>query len=515
MSLLETTTTPQSVYYLKVNLDRVPMRLTLLHKGLILVSIPLCFEIGVFSLLINLQNQADTEAQKVSHNKEINDDVNNILRQAMFLGSSKTKTFNNVGFNDHANQILVNFQDLESLTSDNPALSQSLARCKTSMLRAQGKLQFMQNAIRTGMNPKSSQITEARLGLYNDFQQAINDGLLDLATQSSHEADDTHSRELRESIKLLLQGALFISLLMGVLGATLFSKQLVGRLEKLKINAANLANGAPLLPPDKGDDEVAELDESFHAAATAIAEATRMRQEATAMITHDLKTPLQSIRSFLEMLSHGMLADLSAEGRVMMKQSDDETAKMVGLIDSVLQLEKMRSGSIKLKFSKVNVAELLVDSMDSVKPLARERAVILKCEYAGLENETIEADASWMEQVLVNVLLNSIKLSPEHQSVLIVLQSRADEVSISISDKGVGIPRSEHKLVFEKFHQLSNESSIGAGSGLGLAISKQLVELHHGEIKLTEADGRGNKFVITLPKSQAVPSKSSSESVKD
>jgi signal transduction histidine kinase len=210
-----------------------------------------------------------------------------------------------------------------------------------------------------------------------------------------------------------------------------------------------------------------------------------------------------------------MLADLSAEGRVMMKQSDDQTAKMVGLIDSVLQLEKMRSGSIKLKFSKVNVAELLVDSMDSVKPLARERAVILKCEYAGLENETIEADASWMEQVLVNVLLNSIKLSPEHQSVLIVLQSRADEVSISISDKGVGIPRSEHKLVFEKFHQLSNESSIGAGSGLGLAISKQLVELHHGEIKLTEADGRGNKFVITLPKSQAVPSKSSSESVKD
>jgi len=227
-----------------------------------------------------------------------------------------------------------------------------------------------------------------------------------------------------------------------------------------------------------------------------------MRQEATAMITHDLKTPLQSIRSFLEMLQHGMLAELNDNGREMMARSEKETVKMVGLIDSVLQLEKMRSGSLKLKFVKTHLGELLDESIDAVQSLASEKEVLMKCEYSGLENELIEVDASWIEQVLVNVLIKSIKFSPKRMSVIVVLQSTPNEIIINISDQGQGISIEEQKLLFEKFHQVSVEGSSTAGSGLGLAISKQVVELHHGSIDISSTRGAGCKFVIRLPRVQ-------------
>jgi signal transduction histidine kinase len=478
------------------------MRLTLFHKGLILVSIPLCFEITIFGVLINLQNQAEAEAQRVSRKKEINDVVNNVLRQAIFLGKAKSKTYNATGFNDHANQVVENFYELENLTSDNPALHQDVLTTRVSMKDAEKQLHWMQYAIRTGTSPNAPEILEARNKLYNAFQSAINSGFLDLAAKSYEGTDDVRSRELRERIKLLLQCALGVSVLMGIFGATMFTKHLVGRLENLKINASRLANEQPLLPLDRGDDEVAELDKSFHTAAHAILEATRMRQEATAMITHDLKTPLQSIRSFLEMLQHGMLAELNDNGREMMARSEKETVKMVGLIDSVLQLEKMRSGSLKLKFVKTHLGELLDESIDAVQSLASEKEVLMKCEYSGLENELIEVDASWIEQVLVNVLIKSIKFSPKRMSVIVVLQSTPNEIIINVSDQGQGISIEEQQLLFEKFHQVSVEGSSTAGSGLGLAISKQVVELHHGSIDISSTRGAGCKFVIRLPRVQ-------------
>jgi signal transduction histidine kinase len=478
------------------------MRLTLFHKGLILVSIPLCFEITIFGILISLQNQAEAEAQRVGRNKEINDDVNSILRQAMFLGRSKSRTFNSAVFNDHANQVIVLSHDLETLTRDTPDLHREVESCRASMKEAEKQLHWMQYLIRNGSSPIAPEIIEARGKLYDAFQGAISSGFLNLAEKSSEGADDVYSRELRERIKLLLQGALGVSVLMGIFGATMFSKHLVGRLENLKVNATNLANGQPLLPLDKGDDEVTELDKSFHTAAAAIIEATRMRQEATAMITHDLKTPLQSIRSFLEMLQHGMLAELNDKGKDMMVRSEKETVKMVGLIDSVLQLEKMRSGSLKLKFVKTHLGELLDESVEAVESIANEKEVLLKCEYSGLENELIEVDASWIGQVLVNVLIKSIKFSPKKMSVIVVLQSTPNEIIINVSDQGSGISLEEQKLLFEKFHQISVEGSNPAGSGLGLAISKQVVELHHGSIEVSSARHTGCRFVIKLPRVQ-------------
>jgi signal transduction histidine kinase len=179
---------------------------------------------------------------------------------------------------------------------------------------------------------------------------------------------------------------------------------------------------------------------------------------------------------------------------------------MVGLIDSVLQLEKMRSGNLKLKFGKAHLGELLEESIEAVQFLACEKQVKVKCEYAGLQNEMIELDASWIEQVLVNVLTRSIKFSPKGMSIVIVLQSTPSEIIINISDQGPGISLTEQKMIFEKFHQVSAENSSTRGSGLGLAISKQVIDLHHGSLEIKSKRGEGCKFVIKLPRVQTAQS---------
>jgi signal transduction histidine kinase len=227
-----------------------------------------------------------------------------------------------------------------------------------------------------------------------------------------------------------------------------------------------------------------------------------MRQEVTAMITHDLKTPLQSIRSFLEMLHHGMLGELNEQGDALLTLSEKESMRMVGLIDSVLQLERIRSGSVGLKVADLTVGDLLDKSADAVQVLADEKQIELKREYEQVKAETIQGDGFWLEQVLVNILSNAIKFSPPKTSVIVTVQSSPALLVIRISDKGPGIPKEERKLVFERFHRVASTSSNIAGSGLGLTISKELVELHHGTIDIESEVGSGSTFNIRLPRSK-------------
>ena len=289
-------------------------------------------------------------------------------------------------------------------------------------------------------------------------------------------------------------------MLVGICGAALFTQQLVKRLNKLSTNASILAKGGPLLPVEKGTDEVAELDRSFHRAADAIQHATKMRREVTAMITHDLKTPLQSIMSFLEMLHLGLLAKLNEKGTGLLEQSEKEARKMVGLIDSVLQLEKLRSKKVNLQTERLAIVPVIDKSVESVQSQADEKGLDLKREYAQHSGEIVEVDSFWIGQVLVNILSNAIKFSPPRSFILITIRSNKEDLVIRISDKGPGIPEQERKLVFERFHRLKLPGENVAGSGLGLAISKELIEMHNGSIELESELGAGSTFGIRLPR---------------
>jgi signal transduction histidine kinase len=491
------------------------MQLKLLHKGLLLVSIPLCFEITIFSILINLQNQAEVEAQRITTNKKINDSVNAMLRNVLHLGRIQTTyslaRFNTSSFNRNIADVFKHFDELDALTRNDPSLNQEVKVCRSALVAARIELNHIKQELQEATSDELPGIMKrSRRELDRDLDEAFQAGLLNLAEKSYQGTDETRSRKLREKVTIVLKYALGASVLMGLFGAFMFSRHLVGRMQRLGKNANRLAKGQQLAPIEGGNDEVAELEKSFHYAASLIAKATKMRQEVTSMITNDLKVPLEYIAQFLNGLKSGELGTVDEQGDMLLTLSQKESVRMEGLIERVLDLEKIRSGTLKIKFAPIDVKAMLAKSVDSVQLLADEKSMTLQRDYEKAPNVTIQGDTFWLEQVVVNVLSNAIKFSPTKTTVTAAVQISAKEVVIRISDMGPGISKEDRKLVFERFHRISANSNGIAGSGLGLTISRELIELHEGSIDIDSELGAGSTFNIRFPQSKQTVQKSSS-----
>lgn len=483
------------------------MQLKLFQKGLLLVSIPLCFEITIFSVLINLQNQGEREEQRISTNKKINDSVNAILHDLLKLGRVQTTYslahLNTTSFNNTIDDVFAHFKELDELTRSDPSLNQDVQSCKRALVAARNDLNRTKKLLEEATSEElPGIIMQSRKELDRDMNQAFTAGILNLAEKSYQGTNDAYSRRLREKITIVLKYALVASVLMGIFGAVMFSRHLVGRLQRLGNNAHRLAKNQPLAPLEGGTDEVADLEESFHYAADLIAQATKMRQEVTSMITNDLKLPLENIELFLNKLGDGNFGPVDEQGRMLLALSQKESVRMAGLIDSVLDLEKIRSGSLKIRLAPIDTTAMLSKCVDAVQLLANEKSIELKRDFVKSTSSTIQGDTFWLEQVVVNVLSNAIKFSPPQTAVTVAVESSTKEVVIRISDMGPGISKEDRKLVFERFHRISANSNGVAGSGLGLTISRELIELHAGSIDIDSEPGAGSTFNIRLPASR-------------
>lgn len=463
--------------------------LKLLHKGLILISIPLCFEITIFGLLLGLQNDVEKEANRIDHNRQVNDSVNLILHDFMHVGlglrrrQRKTES-NQTSTNQFRSlyaDILKNFKQLEELV-ENEDLGNQIKRGERGVKLLAERLE------------SQSKDTAEQEQVISDMLSMMNY----LAKRSAEAEYDLHGSELRERSRTLLELAILFSIMFSCLGAAWYSRQIVNRLKRLSENSRLIVDGKPLLAPVDGTDEIAELDRSFHEAAAQIETAKKIRQEATVMITHDLKTPLQSLRNFLEMLGDDMLGKISEDGTKLRVSSNTSIQRMEELINSVLQLEKLRTGSLKLQTKPLLITNVLDKSLTSVKLLADQKSISISCRYNNLEDQDIEGDAFWLEQVLVNLLSNAIKFSGQNSTITITLALVENSLNISIADQGTGIPPQNVNQIFEKYFRPETVALV-PGTGLGLPIAKELIELHGGSISVISTPGEGSTFTVTLP----------------
>lgn len=489
------------------------MKLTLLHKGLLLVSIPLCFEITIFGVLINMQDHLEHEAQRINHNKKINDRVNLILRDILTISnamrdSSSFKALNtsllSKTIGEQIGDIRQNFSELESLAQNDPAVLERVLKCEDGMRLAFEDIKLLKQRVRAAtfeQLPKIAHDSETQIELH--LRMAVEAGFFELAQRSLQGTSDFLSKQIWDQMRVLLKCALAFSALVALSGTYIFSKHLVGRLSLLSDNAERLGTGKAMLPLIGGTDEIAELDRNFHHAAELIVAAKRMRQEVTAMITHDLKTPLQTVRSYLEMLEQGCFGKLKESGIRLLAITQNSCEQMSGLIDSVLRLERLRSGAVRLKTSRIELAPFLDNCLDSVKLMAEEKNISVARNYKSFGSETVIGDPFWLGQVIVNILSNAVKFSPRDSTVSVTTGSSNDNVEIRIADQGPGIPDQDIKLIFDRFHRVQSTASL-AGTGLGLPIAKELIELHKGTIAVESAEGKGCTFAIRLPTSKTV-----------
>ncbi len=222
----------------------------------------------------------------------------------------------------------------------------------------------------------------------------------------------------------------------------------------------------------------------------------QLRRDFVAMISHDLRSPLTSLRCTLNLFEEGLYGDLSPAGVAAVKKSDRETDRLIRLISTLLDYEKFQSGQFDLICSSESLENIIQQSLDSVERLAELSGVSLKFNGA---NFKVIADRDKIIQVLVNLLSNAIKFSQSGSSVEICVILKNDFVEISVNDHGKGIPHDQQGAIFEKYRQVKGDGQNQKGTGLGLSIAKLIVESHRGQIGVTSSPGEGSKFWFTLP----------------
>jgi PAS domain S-box-containing protein len=226
-------------------------------------------------------------------------------------------------------------------------------------------------------------------------------------------------------------------------------------------------------------------------------DAERMKQEVIKMVTHDLKTPLTTIRIFLEMLQVGALGSLSESGNELIGSADRSAERMLTLIGDLLDIEKVKAGMMQLAVEPVSLAEVCTEACQSVAAQAQQRHIAIDIEVG---NIVWKLDQKLIVRVLVNLIANAIKFSPSNDSIKVKAEILSDALQVSVSDNGRGIPAEMLETIFEPFRQTQiSDSTQKGGSGLGLAVCKALVELHGGTIVARSKESKGSVFLFTLP----------------
>lgn len=237
---------------------------------------------------------------------------------------------------------------------------------------------------------------------------------------------------------------------------------------------------------------------------TAIRRLERMRSEFVANVSHELKTPITSIKGFAETLLNGAIDDRETADSFL-RIIYDESERLNRLIIDILELSKIESKHSALQCSPVDLSELVHRLIHLIKSDASKKQIELQLDME--EDLFIEGDEDRLRQVFINLISNAINYTPEGGKVLIEARSlhiseefAEDRVLIRIKDTGIGIPKKDLPRIFERFYRVDKaRSRRSGGTGLGLSIVKHIVELHHGDISVESEAGIGTTFSIELP----------------
>ena len=219
-------------------------------------------------------------------------------------------------------------------------------------------------------------------------------------------------------------------------------------------------------------------------------------------VSHELRAPIASVRLMAEGLERGRVADPEKQHEYF-RFIVQECQRLSALIQNVLDVSRIDFGRRQYDFELANVSKLVSETVNTMQPAASERQIRLRSTVAdGALNAVLDAGA--IQQALVNLIDNALKHSPSGSEVTVSAATRHDDarawLEISVEDHGEGIPAAEHERIFERFYRVGSELRRQTlGAGIGLSIVKDIVEAHHGHIRVQSAPGKGSRFTMELP----------------
>lgn len=222
------------------------------------------------------------------------------------------------------------------------------------------------------------------------------------------------------------------------------------------------------------------------------------KDEFLSIASHELKTPLTSIKAYMQLLERKLKLDKESAESGYVTKVQDQVEKLNILITDLLDVSKIENGKLKINKKLANLEQVIHNAMDTILQTHDENKVNIQ--YVGaLSNLLIPFDTIRIEQVLINFLTNAIKYSPQNNQVIVTTLIDEEEVRVSVTDFGIGIPDFKQNAVFHKFYRVEESSVQFQGMGIGLYICSEIIKQHHGTIGLSSKVGEGSTFYFTLP----------------
>jgi two-component system sensor histidine kinase GlrK len=245
--------------------------------------------------------------------------------------------------------------------------------------------------------------------------------------------------------------------------------------------------------------EISQLSESFNSMCQRLKMVDQMKSDFLSTMSHELRTPLTSIKEGISLLRDGIGGTVGEKQKRLLNILAAETHRLIGLVNSLLDLSKMEAGMMTYHFEAGKLPPLIQRAMMEMVPLVEAKRIRLE---AGMNEElpSVNMDGDRILQVLRNLIGNAVKFTPDGGRIRVSARPTNGGVEVSIEDTGPGIPKENMTTIFERFRQVPGKSSNPMkGTGLGLAIVKYIITAHGGKVWAENQPGQGSTFIFVLP----------------
>ena len=216
-------------------------------------------------------------------------------------------------------------------------------------------------------------------------------------------------------------------------------------------------------------------------------------------MSHELRTPLNAIIGFSEVLLERMFGELNEKQDDYLKDIHSSGRHLLSLINDILDLSKVEAGRMELEPARFDVPTAIGNAMTLVRERAQRHGIALGIDVAAEVGEIV-ADERKFKQILLNLLTNAVKFTPDGGRVDVLARRTTDALEVAVRDTGIGSAKEDQAAGFEEFRQVGRHyTNKQEGTGLGLALTRRFVELHGGAIRLESEPGKGSTFTFTIP----------------
>lgn len=248
------------------------------------------------------------------------------------------------------------------------------------------------------------------------------------------------------------------------------------------------------------EERVKERTRELEEANKALQRMNQMKSEFVSAVAHELRTPLTTIKGYATILTSGRLGELRPEQKERLERINRHSNELANLINNLLDIARIESGKTVMNIEEIDVDEVLRDISEIIQPQAEEKRINFRVEKDP-EIKNIRADKIHLERVLINLLGNALKFTPENGEIGLKVYYNNNAIQFEVYDTGIGIEEKDLEKIFDEFYRADNPiNREKKGTGLGLSLVKRIVEAHGGKIWVKSKVGEGSKFFFTIPR---------------